>query len=81
MHGLDEDPSEEDQLRFGDETGYCPDCGREIWDEAWQCPHCEAVVEGRIDRTPNQGVSKQISQRSVIVLVLALIVVLVFVLL
>ena len=81
MHGLDEDPSEEDQLRFGDETGYCPDCGREIWDEAWQCPHCEAVVEGRIKRTPNQGVSKQISQRSVIVLVLALIVVLVFVLL
>lgn len=81
MHGLDEDPSEEDQRRFGDDHGYCPDCGREIWDEAWQCPHCESVVEGRIERTPTQSAGRHVSRRSAVVMVLVLIAILMFVLL
>ena len=78
MHGLDEDPSEEDQLRFGDETGYCPDCGREIWDEAWQCPHCGEVVENRIRREGGSDpASRQISSRAILLVIAALVVILI----
>ena len=81
MHGLDEDPSEEDQQRFGDDTGYCPECGAEIWDEAWQCPHCEEVVDGRVGRSPDSPAGRHVSRRSVIALALVLIALIVFALL
>ena len=81
MHGVDEDPSEEDQQRFVEETGYCPECGEEIWDEAWQCPHCQEVVEGRIRWTPGGSTGRLLSQRSVLVLALVLIALLMFALL
>lgn len=39
---LDEGPSQEDIERFSeDETGYCPNCGEEIWDDANRCNACD----------------------------------------
>ena len=52
---IDEGPSEEDLDRLSDETGYCPTCGAEIWDEAPVCPKCRAaVVGGTLRRPPMQ---------------------------
>jgi len=51
----DEDPSPEDIERFGDggdQTGWCPECGEEIWDGAEACPECGAWIGGRILRRP-----------------------------
>lgn len=75
MH--DEDPSAEDVDRFGDDSGYCPDCGQEVWDEAWQCPHCGEVIEGRILRDPPSGAASRISAKSVVVLIAAIILILI----
>ncbi|MBT5137204.1 MAG: zinc ribbon domain-containing protein [Phycisphaerae bacterium] len=37
----DQGPSEDDIDRFSqDETGYCPHCNEEIWDDAAKCPAC-----------------------------------------
>jgi hypothetical protein len=49
---IDEGPSEEDLDRLSDETGYCPACGAEIWDEAPVCPKCRSVVSGGTLRRP-----------------------------
>ncbi len=52
---LDEQPSSEDLDRFGDDadqTGWCPDCGAEVWDEAEFCPECGAQIGGRVLRRP-----------------------------
>lgn len=71
MH--DEDPTDEDVDRFSAQTGFCPDCGKEIWDEAWQCPHCGSVVEDRIRREGGSPASSLLSARAVIVVIAALI--------
>ena len=73
----DEDPTDEDVDRFSGQTGYCPDCGKEIWDEAWQCPHCGSVVEDQIRREGGDPASSLISARAVILVIAALIGVLV----
>ena len=70
---LDDDPSDEDLDRFSGQTGYCPDCGEEIWDEAWQCPHCGAVVENRVRRERLDEAGRQVSTRTKIALVVALV--------
>lgn len=52
---LDEGPSPEDIDRFGggDETGYCPACGAEIWDLVDFCPKCrKALPSGPARRPP-----------------------------
>lgn len=36
----DDAPLEEDLERFGDESGYCPHCGGDVWDQADFCPNC-----------------------------------------
>lgn len=43
---VDEGPSPEDIERFSEETGFCPDCGAEIWDQAEVCPECHAYISG-----------------------------------
>ena len=50
-----EDPSPEDIERFGDDadqTGWCPECGNEVWDETESCPACGAYIRGRVLRRP-----------------------------
>ena len=76
---IDEDPSDEDLDRFSAETGYCPDCGREVWDEAWECPHCGEVIEGRVSRDRQGAVGRSLSARSVVVLVAMIVVILVLI--
>ena len=75
----DEDPSDDDLDRFAGEIGYCQDCGAEIWDEAWQCPHCHAVVEGRVARDRPDPVGSSVARRSVIALVVIIVIVLVLI--
>ncbi|MCL4221435.1 MAG: zinc-ribbon domain-containing protein [Phycisphaerales bacterium] len=45
--GLHHDgPSAEDLDRFGDEFRTCPNCGRQIYDQAEICPYCgDAVLD------------------------------------
>ena len=53
---IDEDPSPEDIERFSGETGFCPDCGEEVWDQAGQCPSCGAFLAGQTaTRHPVEG--------------------------
>ncbi len=53
---IDEDPSPEDIERFSGETGFCPDCGDEVWDQAGQCPSCGAFLAGQTaTRHPVEG--------------------------
>ncbi|HIA71123.1 MAG TPA: hypothetical protein EYO01_00225 [Phycisphaerales bacterium] len=43
----DEGPSQEDVERFSEkETGYCPKCGDEIWDDVSKCPSCGVWIQG-----------------------------------
>ena len=38
---IDEGPSPEDIERFSrEDTGFCPDCGEEVWDDAPKCKTC-----------------------------------------
>ena len=43
---IDENPSPEDIERFSGETGFCPDCGEEIFDQAGACPSCGTILGG-----------------------------------
>ena len=57
---VDEGPSPEDLRRFSGETGYCPECGAEVWDGAGVCPSCGAVVAGDIaSRHPVEGLLRR----------------------
>lgn len=49
---IDEGPSPEDLRRFSRETGYCPECGAEIWDQAEVCPGCGGYVGGETTSRP-----------------------------
>jgi hypothetical protein len=42
---LDELPSDEDVERFGDVTRTCPECGKEVFDDAAVCYHCGYAFE------------------------------------
>lgn len=42
----DEGPSPEDVARFGDVTRECPECKKQIHDDAAVCYHCGFAVEG-----------------------------------
>ena len=56
----DEDPSPDDLERFGHDSGYCPDCGAEIWDQAEFCPSCGGHVGGRtLGRPPLESWLRQ----------------------
>ncbi|MCH2146736.1 MAG: DUF2321 domain-containing protein [Phycisphaerales bacterium] len=43
---IDELPSDEDIQRFSDETGFCPQCGEEIYDDSDWCPKCDNPIQG-----------------------------------
>ncbi len=69
---IDEDPTPEDIERFSGETGFCPDCGAEVWDQAGQCPSCGTILAGQTaTRHPVAGTMRRrwIALIAVIVLV------------
>ena len=45
---IDEGPSREDIDRFDRDTGYCPNCGAEVWDQTPQCPACKSWIGGGV---------------------------------
>ncbi len=48
----DEGPSDADRLRFGDAGGYCPECGRSVYDDADVCPGCGSWITGEVLAEP-----------------------------
>ena len=42
---IDEMPSDEDVERFGDVTRTCPECAKEVFDDAAICYHCGHAFE------------------------------------
>ncbi len=65
-----EGPSQEDIERFSsDESGYCPNCGEEIWDDVTQCPACGQWIQGNTaHRTPVENAFR----KKMIILIIAL---------
>lgn len=50
---IDEGPSSEDLESFDRDTGYCSECGAEIWDQSDICPKCGfALTRGTLSRPP-----------------------------
>ena len=72
----DEGPSQEDIDQFDHETGYCPECGAEVWDEAYACPECDDIIEGRVARIKPDPVGSRIGFKTTVLLVAVLIMVL-----
>jgi predicted amidophosphoribosyltransferase len=59
MH--DDGPSPDDIARFNNDSGYCPECGETIYDQAEICPACHAYIGGHtLNRPP---VAKRFEQR------------------
>lgn len=44
-HPPDENPSEDDIQKFGDVTRTCPECKKEVFDDAAVCYHCGYAFE------------------------------------
>jgi uncharacterized membrane protein YvbJ len=65
----DEGPSEEDIQRFSsDQTGFCPDCGEEVWDDISQCPSCGTWLKnGTSHRDP---VTNEFRKKMIIIVVI-----------
>jgi len=34
------------------QTGYCPECGAEVWDQVEVCPKCRAIIGGDVLHRP-----------------------------
>ena len=69
----DEGPSPEDIERFSDsETGYCPHCGSDIWDDVSRCPSCQSWLnDGTSHRDP---VTNDFRKRFLIFIVVAILI-------
>ncbi len=69
---LDEGPSEEDLDRFNrDQSGFCPECSAEVFDDAEYCTACGLQIGGRIANRPR--VERDAQHRlTIIVIVLIL---------
>ena len=78
MH--DEGPSPEDIDRFGGDTGYCPACGAEVWDQAPQCPSCGHWIEGKVGSRPPMEAWMRSRTMLFVVIIVIIAFVLVFVL-
>ena len=73
---VDELPSAADIERFGDDgdqTGWCPECGASVWDEAESCPSCGAWIGGRVLRRPPAATA--FHRRMMVVITIAILIV------
>jgi hypothetical protein len=34
------------------DTGYCPECGAEVWDQVEVCPKCSSIIGGDVLHRP-----------------------------
>tara|TARA_B100000579_G_C22475949_1_gene685638 strand:+ start:336 stop:590 length:255 start_codon:yes stop_codon:yes gene_type:complete len=71
---INEFPSEEDIQRFSDATGFCPDCGEEIYDDSDWCPKCNNSLhkKGTGHRHPlSNFMTKKIGVIVLVILLLA----------
>ncbi|MDP7006321.1 MAG: hypothetical protein QF718_08950 [Phycisphaerales bacterium] len=65
---IDQEPSEEDIERFSaSETGYCPECGTEIWDDITQCSSCGTWLEHGVSH--RDSVSNDFRKKSYLIIV------------
>jgi uncharacterized membrane protein YvbJ len=64
-----EEPSQNDIERFSEEeTGYCPHCGEEVWDDVTQCPSCGTwLSDGTSHRNP---IENEFRKKMIILIVL-----------
>ncbi|MBT4531160.1 MAG: hypothetical protein HOC27_08135 [Phycisphaerae bacterium] len=64
----DEGPSQEDIERFStNETGFCPHCNEEIWDDASQCPECDYWLK---DGTVHQNIEVRAFKKKFFILII-----------
>ena len=56
-------------LAEADTTGYCPECGAEVYDDADACPKCFAWITGRTLHKPPEDLALQKKVRQVIVFI------------
>ena len=69
----DSDHDEADRQRLSSETGYCPECGAEIYDAADICPKCFTWIDGN---TTHRRPSRVRSSLRVAVVIALLVVIL-----
>lgn len=69
---IDEGPSDEDIEQLDFDTGRCPHCGAEIWDQAEICPRCHEYVGG--NTTNHLPIQKWFQKRWMLLIVIALLV-------
>jgi hypothetical protein len=55
----DDGPSADDLARFGHESGFCPHCGAEVWDDSQQCPSCGKWMDGPRIRRPHTQAARR----------------------
>jgi hypothetical protein len=51
----------------GDCTGYCPDCGAEVYDDADVCPKCFTWLNGETARHPPSTARRRERTRAIVV--------------
>ena len=70
---VEADHDEADRQRLSSETGYCPECGAEIYDAADICPKCFTWIDGN---TTHRRPSRVRSSLRVAVVIALLVVIL-----
>lgn len=68
----DEGPSDADLARFADATGYCPECGGQVSDDADVCPACGSWITGEVAVEP--PVARELRGRFRVLVVVAVLV-------
>ena len=64
---IDEFPESDDLEAFGHQSGYCPECGEVVWDDAQYCGACESYFDTALSRPPS-SIARRTLFRSVMLL-------------
>ena len=72
MHS-DEGPSQEDIERFAtDESGFCPHCGEEIWDDVTRCPSCGTWMQDGVSH--RHPITNEFRNKTIILVVIIMLI-------